>query len=91
MAEMTRGAGANSNNIPEFAFFIEATAYIDAYNSYTGIYRNRDDALEYVLKQCAEDSTQTIGEILFRRFRIDQAVKEVERRISEEKPQPEDD
>lgn len=84
MAEMTRGAGASSNNIPEFAFFIEVTAYIDAYNTYTGAFENRDQALESILKSCEDDPTTTIGRILFDRYQRIEALRERQHLAKEE-------
>lgn len=65
IAEMSRGAGANSNEIESFISWLEINTYAFAYRDLLEGFGNRNDVFDHVLQECAKDPTETIGQILY--------------------------
>lgn len=74
MSEMMRGKGANSNQILEFASFIEISAHIEAYILYTDRNWTLSNALEFIIENCERQPTATISLILLRDKAIERAT-----------------
>lgn len=63
--------------------WLEINTYVHSYVSMLGYFEDRAQALRYIVEQCREDPTRTIGGILREHFSIEVYHEELERSLTE--------